>query len=104
MSGGRFEYNQYKIGHIAEEIKEELEKQGQEKHSSEIWTDIEKYPEEAFYETHPEDIQDIFKDAIYYLQLAQVYAQRIDRYLSGDDGEESLRKRLKEELYEIKRT
>jgi len=32
------------------------------------------------------------------LKKAQIYAQRIDYLISGDDGEESFRERLKEEL------
>jgi len=35
-----------------------------------------------------------FKKAIYYLQMAQIYAHRIDWLVSGDDNEESFHKRL----------
>ena len=33
--------------------------------------------------------------------MAAIYAQRIDWLLSGDDGEESFKRRLKEELDEL---
>jgi hypothetical protein len=46
--------------------------------------------------------QKIMKDAINYLKTAYIYAQRIDWFLSGDDGEESLIKRLKDELDAVK--
>ena len=36
------------------------------------------------------------------LKQAEIYAQRIDWLLSGDDGEESFHERLKEELEELK--
>ena len=40
--------------------------------------------------------------AIKYLRVAQIYSKRIEWLLSGDDGEESFHKRLKEELDEYK--
>jgi hypothetical protein len=39
-----------------------------------------------------------FKDAITFLKLAQVYVQRIDWLLSGDDGEKTFHERLKADL------
>lgn len=44
----------------------------------------------------------IMKRAVYVLRMAFIYAQRIDWMLSGDDGEESLVERLKEELYQLR--
>lgn len=103
MSGGAFEYNQYRIELIIDTIQEELDNQGKEKELEYYQsTDyFEKYPEEKLHYTYPEDIQQIFKDGIKALKIAHIYAQRIDWYLSGDDGEDSLRERLKKELKEI---
>ena len=99
MSGGAFEYNQYRIRQIWEEIQNELDKQGQEKevlfYEKEYY---EKYPEARFEEVYREDVQQIFKDGIEALKKAEVYAQRIDWFLSGDDGEDSLVSRLKSDL------
>ncbi len=99
MSGGAFEYSQYKIRDIHEHIQHELDKQGQEK-QIEVWQKeyFEKYPEARFEEVYREDIQQIFKDGIDILKKAEVYAQRIDWFLSGDDGEDSLVSRLKSDL------
>ena len=36
------------------------------------------------------------------LKIAQVYAQRVDWLVSGDDGEDSFHSRLNKELSEIK--
>ena len=47
---------------------------------------------------HREDVQQIFKEGIEILKKAEIYAQRIDWYLSGDDGEDSLISRLKSDL------
>ena len=102
MSGGHFDYFQFRIRDIHEQIQEELDQQGKEKPIEDIkWHDkeyFEKYPEERFNPVYREDIQKIFKEGIEALKIAEIYAQRIDWYLSGDDGEESLISRLKEDL------
>lgn len=46
-------------------------------------------------------MQQIFKEGIEILKKAEIYAQRIDWYLSGDDGEDSLVSRLKSDLDEL---
>ena len=99
MSGGKFDYDQYKIRMIWEIIQEELDKQGKEK-EVQFWEKeyYEKYPEARFNETYREDVQQIFKDGIEALKKAEVYAKRIDWFLSGDDGEDSLVSRLKSDL------
>jgi hypothetical protein len=42
-----------------------------------------------------------FKNAVKYLKIAQVYAQRVDWLVSGDDGEETFMKRLDEDLNDL---
>jgi hypothetical protein len=104
MSGGAFDYNQYKIREIYQHIEDELKKQGKEKSKEDLWQYrdyYEKYPEEKIWQVYSEDVQQIFKDAITALKKAEVYAQRIDWYLSGDDGEENFVSRLKSDLDSI---
>jgi len=104
MSGGAFDYKQSYLQYIKEDIQAELDMQGKEKDSRELWGDDDyysKYPEERFNHVHKEEVQRIMKDAITALEIAYVYAQRVDWYLSGDDGEESLVNRLNEELGEL---
>ena len=102
MSGGAFDYNQHKIRQIWEDIQQELDKQGKEKSKEDLrYYDkeyFEKYPEERFEHTYREDVQQIFKEGIEVLKKAEIYAQRIDWYLSGDDGEDSLVSRFKSDL------
>ena len=43
------------------------------------------------------------KEAYRILRLAGIYAKRIDWMMSGDDSEESMHKRLKEELEEFEK-
>ena len=105
MSGGKFDYQQYKIREIHETIQEELDNQGKEKPKEELkYFDrdfLDKYPEEKFRQIYRKDVQKIFKDAVKILKKAEIYAQRIDWYLSGDDGEDSLVSRLKSDLEEL---
>ena len=46
---------------------------------------------------------EIFRRGAKAVKTAQVYLQRIDWFLSGDDGDESFKKRLAEELAEIEK-
>ena len=101
MSGGHFNYNQYRITEIADSIEKALNKQGKEIPRGKRWYDDEhylKYPGDKFYETYPEEIQEKMQEAVKQLRIAAIYAQRVDWFLSGDDGEESFIKRLDEEL------
>lgn len=108
MSGGHFNYDQYKIGYIADSIEQEIERNGKEKTREEMkaegWRDpnwYEKYPEEKFHYEYPPEVIEQFKVAVKKLREAQVYAHRVDWLLSSDDGEESFLRRLKEDLKKL---
>jgi hypothetical protein len=103
MSGGAFDYSQYKIREIHEEIQQELDQQGKEKIIEGYFDKdyYKKYPSEKLGYVYREDVQTIFKEAIEILKKAEIYAQRIDWYLSGDDGEDCLVRRLKEDLSKL---
>ena len=108
MSGGRFNYDQYKIGYIADAIEQEIERNGREKTREEMkaegWRDpnwYEKYPEDKFHYEYPPEVIEQFKIAVKKLREAQVYAHRVDWLLSSDDGEESFLRRLKEDLKKL---
>ena len=97
MSGGHFDYNQYKIGYIADEVEQLIERNGKEipKQYRNSW-DGEKYYE------YPPEVIEKFKEGVEILRKAQIYAQRIDWLVSGDDGNESFLRRLKEDLEKLK--
>jgi hypothetical protein len=111
MSGGHFDYSQYKIQEIADSVEQEIINNGRLKTKKELkeedrWYNrddeyYQKYPEELSYHSYPEDIIEKFKEAVYILRKACIYAQRIDWFLSGDDGEDSFRERLVEELNKL---
>lgn len=105
MSGGAFEYNQYKMGHIADEIESLIKKNGRKKSREELkdeaWRDAdwyEKYPEDLYHNKYPEEVIAEFKKAVKILRKAEIYAHEIDWLISGDTGKESFLVRLKEKL------
>jgi len=74
MSGGHFEYKQYEIDRIADQVEQ-------------IVIDQDKY---AF----KKEVVDEIKKGYEIILKAATYAQRIDWLISGDDGEENFLKRL----------
>jgi predicted oxidoreductase len=78
MSGGHWEYIQYRFTEIADEL-------------AIASKDETSNPNLAFH----------YKQAEHALRVAQVYLQRIDWFWSGDDGEESFLERLTEELVKL---
>lgn len=87
MSGGYFDYIQYRIQDIYEEIERYLDE------NESVISEEERYSERTLAE---------FRKAVEILKQAEVYAQRIDWLLSGDDGEEDFHERLKKDLEELK--
>ena len=92
MSGGHFDYQQYRIGQIADDIQLLIDNNDSMERNE--WGD----PRGRNY---PEEVLDKFREAVKVLRTAQVYAQRIDYLVCGDDGEESFLKRLEKELKDV---
>lgn len=86
MSGGHFDYKQFQLNEIVDEI-ESL---------------IDESPKLDYYH-YSDKTLDEFKVAIGALKLAAVYVQRIDWLVSGDDGEDTFHKRLSEDIEKWKR-
>jgi hypothetical protein len=93
MSGGHFNYQQYQLQMIAEEIEELIEKN--DCNDENQWGDVigHHYSRETMRE---------FDKAVSLLKQAYVYTQRIDWLVSGDDGEDSFHRRLADELAKVK--
>ena len=79
MSGGEFNYKQYTILAIRDDIERIIA-------SKEEW-----------HQYSPSVIVK-FKEAVKALDVAYTYARRVDYLVSSDDGEDSFHERLKEEL------
>jgi hypothetical protein len=109
MSGGTFDYNQYKIRYIADDIEQEIARSGKPKTPRELREEFiyrdkewyEKYPEDLNHYKYPDEVIKEFKKGYEILRKAEIYAQRIDWLLAGDDGEESFLQRLKGELLHL---
>ena len=106
MSGEAFDYQQRYIEEIADEIEQEIIEAGREI-PQEIWAKNHWYgssfdDSDRTYPTYERKTIDIMKRSVYVLRMAYIYAKRIDRMLSGDDSEESLVKRLEEDLKDLK--
>lgn len=63
---------------------------------TEVWADG-----DSHLEIEDSEVLEEFKKGLEILKKAAIYAQRIDWLLSGDDGEDSFKRRLKEELDEL---
>ena len=117
MSGGTFDYKQYYLDEIADEIEERIRKNGAPKPYEDIeswdkrwWSEehndtgctIENYEKDPLtYEKHPDNIINEFKVAHVILKLAAMYVQRIDWLLAGDDGYETFFERIEEDFGEL---
>lgn len=88
MSGGHFVYYQYKIADIRDTIERIIKNNGKNV------TEYEGYD-------FSDDTISEFKQAVNLLRKAEIYVQRIDWLVSGDDGEDSFHQRLVEELSEL---
>ena len=93
MSGGHFNYKQYEIGYIVDDIQQIIDCYERDE------TDDcgQKYRERYT----PEEIAK-FKEGCFFLEMGQIYAQRIDWLLSGDDGTDSFFRRLTHDINELK--
>lgn len=106
MSGGRFDYDQYRIGRIIDDIEDVIRKNKVEKAKDELerWDydeDGNVYEDCKYHYWYDDKTIERFNEAVRVLRQAEVYAQRIDWLLSGGDGEESFHSRLEEELKEL---
>jgi hypothetical protein len=91
MSGGFFNYEQYRIQRIADEIEQLILSNNSDT------LDPYDYPIGRHYSK--ETIKE-FEIGLDHLKKAIIYAQRIDWLVSGDDGEETFHTRLKNDLEE----
>lgn len=92
MSGGYFDYEQYKINQIADQV-EQLIRSNDDNTLNE-WGDRRGRHYNA-------ETIEAFKRGLRLLSEAAIYAQRIDWLVSGDDGEATFLARLKSDLAEL---
>lgn len=108
MSGGHWGYIQQRLADVADDIDELIEKNGKPKTKEELdescygadW--YEKYPEDLNHCKYEDEVLEQFKKAGDAIRIAQVYIQRVDWLLSGDDGEETFLERIDKDLNKLK--
>jgi len=89
MSGGHFDYKQYQIDIIVDEI-EQLIKENEDESLTEWGAKRGRF--------YSKEVIDKFRTGVDLLRKGAIYAQRIDWLVSDDDGEESFLGRLEEDL------
>jgi hypothetical protein len=89
MSGGHFDYIQYKLEDISREIENIIDKNKSE--------ELNEYGEKIG-KNFSEETIDEFVNSIVFLKLCEIYIHRIDYLLSGDDGEDSFHARLRQDI------
>jgi predicted nucleotidyltransferase len=85
MSGGHFDYIQYRIEEIAEEVKRLI----RDNNKIDEWGHANNYSDETLKK---------FLEAEKTIRTAAKMAQRIDWLVSGDDGEDDFHDRWNEEI------
>jgi len=96
MSGGMFDYKQHYITDLIDEMEGILKRLDIEPDKNDNYFD-----ESGSLKPHVSDINRFkikVKENIKHLKNAEILTQRIDWFLSSDDGEEAFYKRLKEDL------
>lgn len=104
MSGGFFNYNQYRIQDIIDSIERKLANQGKDLPKDALWNSADyykEYPEELKYPVYSDKIQAELRNGINILRIALIYVHCIDWYLSGDYSEETFFNTLRKDLDEI---
>ncbi len=93
MSGGRYEYIQHRIDDVAEDI-ENIIKTNHSKELNEYGDEIGRH--------FSRDTLENMVIGLAIIKMAAVYIHRIDYLMSGDDGEESFKRRLRGDLEKLK--
>ena len=93
MSGGHFNYKQYEIRHIADEIEHLIITNDSEEKDEYGYTKGRHYTPETIAKFH---------EALATLRRAEIMAQRIDWLVSGDDGEDCFHSRWGEGIAKLR--
>lgn len=97
MSGGHFEYLQYQVDQLASDIDRAIARNERVKNDPEKAKDHFGWLPDVL----PDDIIAKFEEARDTLSKGAKMANRIDWLLSGDDGEDSFRRRWKTEIEDV---
>jgi len=85
MSGGAFEYQQYRLHDIAQDIEEEIKSNGKE-------------DEHGYKNNYSKKTLTRFKNTVILLKKVESMVQRVDWLLCGDDSEDTFHERWEKEV------
>lgn len=85
MSGGHYDYVQYKIDQVADEVYQDILNNSKK----DEWGHCNDFSEETL---------ERFRECENCLRIAAAMLQRVDYLISGDDGEETFHERWKKEV------
>jgi len=91
MSGGHFNYTQYQLTQIADDIEQLIIDNDNEEWNE--WGDVTGH-------SYTAETISAFKTAVEMLRQSYIYVKRVDWLVSGDDSEEDFHTRLRKELRE----
>jgi len=94
MNGGHFEYNQYRIEEIANELENIVAKW--KKNRGRVFTEEELYTNESIFSEYSKETIEEFQSASEILRTMSKVVHEIDYLLSGDTGEDTFHNRLQE--------
>lgn len=94
MSGGYFDYTQFRLNDAVDQLKQLVDRNDS--------TERDEYGDQIGHHYSPETIDEIHC-AIELTKLAAMYIHRIDWLVSGDDGEETFHERLLEDIENLER-
>lgn len=103
MSGGYFIYSQNRIKDIIDILEDELKQQGEDIPIADrcCYDTKNDDPDYYKYPIYSEEVQEAMIEGLKIIDKAYVYAQRIDWFLSDDDGEKSFLERLEKDLKKL---
>ncbi len=97
MSGGHWDYLQFRFSQVIEELTDIIDWNGQKRAwKTNDW-------DSDYHDDYPEEVIQKFKEARLSIAEAQEHMQRLDWLFSCDDDEKSYLKRLEENLKEIRK-
>ena len=104
MSGGHFDYVQYRLNDTIEELQQILDDQELELVRSRECNNTEECqcPDCYYIEGFSRETIKEFQKTLDLVQKAQLYLNRVDWLVSGDDGEESFHERILEDLLALR--
>lgn len=92
MSGGHFDYFQYRFNDVAEQLYEYIQRCKSDEVDECGWK-----PE------HPPEVLKRFEETERMIRVCAIYLQRVDWLICGDDGDDDFLSRLKENLEELEK-